>query len=80
MLEAQEDKGVHKNACYALSCLCTTEMGYQMCLQSISTFHRILLAVEKILNSVEHETVWFALMYTVDFVRIVFVQEKDICF
>jgi hypothetical protein len=62
MLQINEEKGVNKNACYALSCLCTTQYGFQLCLQSITTFHRILLAIETILLSIEHETVWFALM------------------
>lgn len=62
MLEAQEEKGVNKNACYALSCLCTTQYGFDLCVQSQTTFHRILQAVETILLSLEHETVWFALM------------------
>lgn len=62
MLEAHEEKGVNKNACYALSCLCTTQYGFEICLQSISIFHRILLAIEATLSSTEHETVWFALM------------------
>ena len=62
MLEAHEEKGVNKNACYALSCLCTTQYGFEICVQSISTFHRILLAIEAILSSTEHETIWFALM------------------
>ena len=61
-LEITEDKGVHKNACYALSSLCTSQYGFQLCLQSLSTFHRILLAIETILLSIDHETVWFALM------------------
>jgi hypothetical protein len=62
MLEANEEKGVNKNACYALSCLCTTQLGFKLCLQYLPTFHQILLAVETILSSIEHETVWFALM------------------
>ena len=62
MLEVTEDKGVNKNACYALSCLCTTSFGFQLCLQYLNIFQRILLAVETILGSLEHETVWFALM------------------
>jgi hypothetical protein len=62
MLEVNEEKGVNKNACYALSCLCTTPYGFQLCLQYLATFHRILLAIETILLSIEHETVWFALM------------------
>jgi hypothetical protein len=62
MLQINEEKGVNKNACYALSCLCTTQYGYQLCLQSITIFYPILLAIETILLSIEHETVWFALM------------------
>ena len=62
MLEVNEEKGVNKNACYALSCLCTTQYGFQLCLQYLTIFHRILLATETILLSIEHETVWFALM------------------
>jgi hypothetical protein len=62
MLEIDEDKGIHKNACYALSCLCTSSYGYQLCIQSITLFHRILRAIETILLSIEQETVWFALM------------------
>lgn len=62
MLEVAEDKGVNKNACYALSCLCTTAFGFQLCLQYLTIFQRILVAVETILGSLEHETVWFALM------------------
>ncbi|CAF1204358.1 unnamed protein product [Rotaria sordida] len=62
MLEINEDKGINKNACYALSCLCTSQYGFQLCIQSITLFHRILIAIETILLSMEHETVWFALM------------------
>ncbi len=62
MFEVHEEKGVNKNACYALSCLCTTAYGFQLCLQYLTNFRRILLAIEKILFSLEHETVWFALM------------------
>ncbi|CAF4112578.1 unnamed protein product [Adineta steineri] len=62
MLEVNEEKGVNKNACYALSCLCTTQFGFQLCLQYLPTFHRIILAIETLLISIEHETVWFALM------------------
>ena len=62
MLEVNEEKGVNKNACYALSCLCTTSYGFQLCLQYLTTFRRILSAVETILSSLEQETVWFALM------------------
>ena len=62
MLEVNAEKGVNKNACYALSCLCTTQYGFDLCLQSLSAFHPILLAIETILLSIEHETVWFALM------------------
>lgn len=62
MLEFNEEKGVNKNACYALSCLCTTQYGFQLCLQYLTTFRRILLAMETILFSFEHENVWFALM------------------
>ncbi|CAF0972066.1 unnamed protein product [Adineta steineri] len=62
MLEVNEEKGVNKNACYALSCLCTTQFGFQICLQYLPTFHRIILAIETLLISIEHETVWFALM------------------
>ncbi|UJR32015.1 hypothetical protein I4U23_019485 [Adineta vaga] len=62
MLEINEEKGVNKNACYALSCLCTTQFGFQLCLQYLNTFHRILLAIETIVSSIDHETVWFALM------------------
>ncbi len=62
MLEINEEKGVNKNACYALSCLCTTPYGFQLCLQYLNTFRRILSAVETILLSLEQETVWFALM------------------
>lgn len=62
MLEAHEEKGVNKNACYALSCLCTTSYGFDLCLQSLTIFHQILQTIETILVSLEHETVWFALM------------------
>ncbi|CAF3561895.1 unnamed protein product [Rotaria sp. Silwood1] len=62
MLEINEDKGINKNACYALSCLCTSQYGFQLCIESIILFHQILIAIEKILLSIEHETVWFALM------------------
>ncbi|CAF5210154.1 unnamed protein product, partial [Rotaria magnacalcarata] len=62
MLELNEEKGVNKNACYALSCLCTTRYGFQLCLQYITSFHRILLVIETILLSMENENVWFALM------------------
>ena len=62
MLEINEDKGINKNVCYALNCLCASQYGYQLCVQSITLFRRILLAMEAILVSVEHETVWFALM------------------
>jgi hypothetical protein len=62
MLEINEDKGIHKNACYALSCLCASSYGYQLCIQSITIFRRILQAIETVLLSFEHETVWFALM------------------
>lgn len=62
MLEISEEKGLNKNACYALSCLCTTQYGFQLCLQYLTSFHRILAAVEKILLSTEQENVWFALM------------------
>ncbi|CAF3077821.1 unnamed protein product [Rotaria sp. Silwood2] len=62
MLEINEDKGINKNACYALSCLCTSQYGFQLCLESITLFRRILIAIETILLSMEHETVWFALM------------------
>ncbi len=62
MLEINEEKGVNKNACYALSCLCTTPYGFQLCLQYLTIFRRILLAIETTLLSFEHENVWFALM------------------
>ena len=62
MMEVNEEKGVNKNACYALSCICTTQFGFQLCLQYLNTFQRILLAIETILLSIDHETVWFALM------------------
>ncbi|CAF3403831.1 unnamed protein product, partial [Rotaria sp. Silwood2] len=62
MLEINEEKGVNKNACYALSCLCTTHYGFQLCLQYLTVFHRILFAIETILSSNEHENIWFALM------------------
>ncbi|CAF1591800.1 unnamed protein product [Rotaria sp. Silwood1] len=62
MLEVNEEKGVNKNACYALSCLCTTHYGFQLCLQYLTVFHRILFSIESILSSNEHENVWFALM------------------
>ena len=62
MLEINEDKGINKNVCYALSCLCASQYGYQLCLQSITLFRRILVSIETILLSIEHETVWFALM------------------
>jgi hypothetical protein len=62
MLEINEEKSVNKNACYALSCLCTTPFGFQLCLQYLTTFRRILSAIETILFSLEQETVWFALM------------------
>jgi hypothetical protein len=62
MLEVNEEKGVNKNACYALSCLCTTQYGFQLCLQYLTSFRQILLAIETILSSIENETVWFALM------------------
>jgi len=63
MLAVHDDKGLNKNACYALSCLCSSEYGFQLCVQSITIFYRILLSIETILQSTEHETVWFALMY-----------------
>jgi hypothetical protein len=62
MLEAHEDKGVNKNACYALSCICTSDYGFQLCRQSLAIFRRILQAIESILDSMEHDSVWFALM------------------
>ncbi|CAF0818705.1 unnamed protein product [Adineta ricciae] len=62
MLDINSDKGIHKNACYALSCLCTSDYGYELCTQSRTSFQQILLAVEKILGSSDHETVWFALI------------------
>ena len=62
MLKINDDKGVNKNACYALSCLCKSQYGFQLCLQSITIFRQILLTMETILRSTEHETVWFALM------------------
>jgi hypothetical protein len=62
MLKLNDDKGINKNACYALSCLCKTPYGFQLCLQSITIFRQILLSIERILLSTEHETVWFALM------------------
>ena len=62
MLRINDERGSNKNACYALSCLCTSEYGYQLCLQSFTIFYRILLAIETILLSSEQETVWFALM------------------
>ncbi len=62
MLTINGDKGINKNACYALSCLCTSRYGFQLCLQSITIFRRILVAIETILTSNEYETVWFALM------------------
>ncbi|UJR14720.1 hypothetical protein I4U23_001713 [Adineta vaga] len=62
MLEINVHKDINKNACYAFSCLCTTEYGYELCIQSKRIFQRILLAIEKILESANHETVWFALM------------------
>lgn len=62
MLNINDDKGINKNACYALSCLCTSEYGFQLCLQSITIFHRLLLTIERVLLSSEHEAVWFALM------------------
>jgi hypothetical protein len=63
MLQVNEEKGVNKNACYALSCLCTTQFGFQLCIQYLTTFHQILLAIETILSSIESETIWFALKY-----------------
>jgi hypothetical protein len=62
MLKINDDKGINKNACYALSCLCTSKYGFQLCLESRTIFRRILLTIETILLSTEHETVWFALM------------------
>lgn len=62
MLEINEDKGINKNACYALSCLCSSRYGFQLCIESLKLFHQILIAIETILLSMEHETVWFALM------------------
>ena len=62
MLKINEDQGINKNACYALSCLCTSQYGFQLCIQSITLFREILFAIETILLSMEHETVWFALM------------------
>ncbi|CAF1343175.1 unnamed protein product [Adineta steineri] len=62
MLEINPDKSINKNACYALSCLCTSQYGYQLCIQSKILFYQILVAIEKILLSYDHETVWFALM------------------
>ena len=62
MLAVNEEKGVNKNACYALSCLCTTPFGFQLCLQYLTKFRQILFEIEVILSSIEHETVWFALM------------------
>jgi hypothetical protein len=62
MLKINDDKGIDKNACYALSCLCKSQYGFQLCLQSITIFRQILLTIETILLSTEHETVWFALM------------------
>ncbi|CAF4743241.1 unnamed protein product [Rotaria socialis] len=62
MLKINEDKGINKNACYALSCLCTSRYGYQLCIESITLFYKILVAIETILLSIEHEAVWFALM------------------
>lgn len=62
MLKINEDKGINKNACYALSCLCTSQYGYQLCLESMKLFYQIIVAIETILLSIEHETVWFALM------------------
>lgn len=62
MLKINDDKGLSKNACYALSCLCTSKYGYQLCIQSITLFRRILIEIETILVSTEQEAVWFALM------------------
>jgi hypothetical protein len=62
MLKINDDQGINKNACYALSCLCTSRYGFQLCIQSITLFRRMLLAIETILLSTEHEAVWFALM------------------
>lgn len=62
LLNINDDKGINKNACYALSCFCTSEYGFQLCLQSLTIFRRLLLTIERILLSSEHETVWFALM------------------
>ena len=62
MLKINDDKGLNKNACYALSCFCSSEYGLQLCLQHLTIFHHILLSIETILRSTEQETVWFALM------------------
>ena len=62
MLEVNDDKSVVKNACYTLSCLCTSHYGFRLCLQYLTVFHRILQAIEKALLFSEHESVWFALM------------------
>mgnify|MGYP006892782542 CR=1 FL=1 len=62
MLEPSDEKGVNKNACYALSCLCTTSYGFQLCLQYLTKFREILSEIETILSTTEQETVWFALM------------------
>ena len=62
MLETTDGKEMHKNACYTLSSFCTSEFGFELCIQSLIIFNRILLAIERILSSKEHETVWFALM------------------
>jgi hypothetical protein len=62
MLEAKDEKDIHKNACYTLSSFCTSQYGFELCIQSITIFRRILVAIEQILSSNEHETIWFALM------------------
>ncbi len=62
MLESTEETGLHKNASYAISCVCRTPFGFQLLVQSITLFHRTLISIEAIVVSLERETVWFALM------------------
>jgi hypothetical protein len=62
MMQGEQETGVAKNACYALSCLCTTLHGFRICLQLRDVFHLMLQAIEDILIHADRETVWFGLM------------------
>ncbi|CAF1043652.1 unnamed protein product, partial [Didymodactylos carnosus] len=61
MLTSSDNVELHKNACYALSCICNSEYGIEVVIQS--NVETILEAIENIITSDDRETVWFAVTY-----------------